>query len=234
MDSLAAKRSKNSHNIKFKEDLSDRIGLDGRTPYEEFTKQIKNTEASRYVKGNSKKQSVLQVLQAMNRIGLTSRTKDNNFVTIQGILNAKLTEVSAKQTKFVTQKDSSGLVRQIVEKISTMVKGFERSAVIELKPEFLGKVKIKISMFENRISVQMVVENPQVKAILENQVNELRTQLQSFGLELKEFGIAYHERESEHGREKPARRFSIGGEAFDLNIANPVERTREGLLDVMA
>jgi flagellar hook-length control protein FliK len=81
------------------------------------------------------------------------------------------------------------VVSQIVEKAALKLSAGQGEVRIDLKPEFLGHLRMNISTEEHQVIVRILTEMPAAKMIIENNINQLRTALQSHGLEIDTFDV---------------------------------------------
>ncbi|CFX65060.1 Flagellar hook-length control protein-like, C-terminal [Syntrophomonas zehnderi OL-4] len=78
--------------------------------------------------------------------------------------------------------DPQDLIEQIVKKVEMVNKAFNTEMKIQLKPEFLGRMVIKIAVEEGIVTARFITESHQVKHLLENNLGALRQNLESQGL----------------------------------------------------
>ncbi len=75
--------------------------------------------------------------------------------------------------------------------VSKMVAGERSEAIwIQLEPEHLGKVKLRVLLRDNRISVNLSVNRPETKEIIEAQVPDIRRSLAQHEIKLAEFRVS--------------------------------------------
>lgn len=77
------------------------------------------------------------------------------------------------------------LIDQIVKKAELLLKQNSSEIKINLKPEFLGKMTIKIVVEEGIVTARFLTENHQVKHLLESNLNTLRQSLESQGIKVE-------------------------------------------------
>lgn len=80
--------------------------------------------------------------------------------------------------------DPQDLLEQIVKKVEMVNKAFNTEMKIQLKPEFLGRMVIKIAVEEGVVTARFITESHQVKHLLENNLGALRQNLESQGLKV--------------------------------------------------
>lgn len=98
---------------------------------------------------------------------------------------AKQPVIMEKAVTAETKVEPKEVIRQIVDRAEFLVKGNKSSVVIELKPEFLGKVQIALSVQDGVVSARFTTDNNQVRHILEGGLGQLRTALESTGIKLE-------------------------------------------------
>lgn len=77
------------------------------------------------------------------------------------------------------------LVDQVVKKAELIVKSGASEMKIDLKPEFLGKLTIKIIAEDSGITARFITENSQVKHLLEGNLHTLKQALESQGIKVE-------------------------------------------------
>jgi flagellar hook-length control protein FliK len=94
-----------------------------------------------------------------------------------------------------SKEDAAGALRaqtlnQIVNKASYHLKNGQNSVRIDLKPEFLGQVRMHIVTVEHQVSVRITTELPMVKEMLDNHLQQLKAALQQQGLDVDEIEVS--------------------------------------------
>lgn len=105
-------------------------------------------------------------------------------------LNTQKTEV-AKHYEVMESKADAPIVRQVVEAITADVRILPsgRAVEVQLTPEHLGKVVMKLELHEGAMTANIKVENPEVKAALEASIQELKNALSEKGITVKEVNV---------------------------------------------
>ena len=87
-------------------------------------------------------------------------------------------------------QDGENLIPKLVQRIESLVQG-ERSEVrIELKPEHLGELKIKLSMERGIMVAEFVVQNQAVGEVIASQLPQLQTALQGQGTLMADVSVS--------------------------------------------
>ncbi|HWP98586.1 MAG TPA: flagellar hook-length control protein FliK [Syntrophomonadaceae bacterium] len=80
--------------------------------------------------------------------------------------------------------DAQDLMSQVVKKAELMIKQGGSEMNIQLKPEFLGKMTITVSMQDGVVTARFQTENQQVKNILDQNIQALRQNLEAQGMKV--------------------------------------------------
>ena len=94
-------------------------------------------------------------------------------------------QVLAKADVPNTAVDSQDVLNQIVRKAELMFKLNSSQMKIELHPEFLGKLTIKVMVEEGAVTARFITDNHQVKQMLEANLGLLRQNLESHGMKVE-------------------------------------------------
>ncbi len=81
------------------------------------------------------------------------------------------------------------LLNQVVEKISSFLKGGQSEIRIDIKPESLGHLLLHVSMNQNLVNVKILAEKNLVKEMIENQVSLLKTELLQLGIKIDKVNV---------------------------------------------
>lgn len=82
------------------------------------------------------------------------------------------------------------VTRQIIEKAETMIREDKTEMIMQLKPDSLGKISLKIIHERGEIIAKFAAENEQVKAVLENNMQLLRDSLQKSGITVQTLEVS--------------------------------------------
>ena len=80
--------------------------------------------------------------------------------------------------------DPEDLIEQIVKKVEMLSKASNSEIKIQLKPEFMGKMIIKIAVEDGLVTAKFITESQHVKQLLEANLGSLRQNLESQGLKV--------------------------------------------------
>ncbi len=100
-----------------------------------------------------------------------------------------MAEVSAQQLENVEQVDAKELFPQIIERAKVMATGGLHEMEVNLQPEHLGKLQLKISMENQVVTAHFLAESERVKEIIETNLNQLRQKLYEAGLQIDQLQV---------------------------------------------
>lgn len=94
-------------------------------------------------------------------------------------------EGQLKNQVISTKVETKEIIDQIVNKFELVSKGSSSSVTIELKPEFLGKLHINLSIEDGVLTARFHTDNQQVRHMLEGGIGQLKSALENNGIRLE-------------------------------------------------
>ena len=79
---------------------------------------------------------------------------------------------------------------QIVQRAAVHVKSDQGEIRIDLKPEFLGHVRLQIVTENQQVTVRILTELPMVRDMIESNIQQLKSDLQQQGLQVERVEVA--------------------------------------------
>jgi flagellar hook-length control protein FliK len=155
------------------------------------SKPLKNTHElkNKDNKINNFKQSIID-----NKT-LAQRKQDKDISSYLNINNdvAKIKHFSkdhiiTEQTS-VFKPHASDLSEQIVQKVKVMLGNKSSSMEVQLKPEYLGKVKIVLHTLDGQITARLITDNNHTASMLNSGLNNLKDNLEQQGLKIQHFEV---------------------------------------------
>lgn len=101
---------------------------------------------------------------------------DNDFQVVSSTLRNQSLEES--------------VFNQIIDRMQYQADGDYHEIRIQLKPDHLGDVKIKLAMEQGIVTAEFVMENQVVKEILASQLPDLRQSMQELGMQLGQVDVS--------------------------------------------
>lgn len=134
-------------------------------------------------------------LQAVPLKDTASGTGNSGSADKQAMITATLLPQTAaisdmNQTQVTKLSDQAPvdvktLIDQVVQKAELTVKANSSEMKIQLEPEFLGKLTIKIALEDGLLTARFTTENHQVKHLLESNLVNLRQSLEAQGIKVE-------------------------------------------------
>jgi len=145
------------------------------------------------------------------------------------------------ESKTLTTSSGSALMKQMEESINSKI--VKQSSVILkdsgageikliLKPEQLGKVRIKLNMQDNRISGNIIVDNASVKEIFENNLQNLERAFRENGFDTAALNVSVGGDSSGSGSREKSNDITKQIELIDKSIPT-VYAESENLIDLV-
>jgi len=131
---------------------------------------------------------------------LISQSKDNiNQAVIKDDFIAKLQNVST-QHRVVKNE----LMKQVVEQAKVFVDENRSEMVMQLRPESLGKLTLKIVTENGIVAAKFVAESQQVKQILESNMQTLKDSLEKQGMSIQNVSVSVGQEGSQNSSQREA------------------------------
>lgn len=96
----------------------------------------------------------------------------------------------------ITGKDTGAIIQprdiinQVIEKVKVILTPEKSEIAMELKPESLGRVSLKVSAENGLVMARFVAENQQVKQVLEANMQLLKDSLERQGINVQGFSVS--------------------------------------------
>lgn len=147
----------------------------------------------------------------------------------------------SSESKTLTTSSSSSLMKQLEESVNSKI--VKQSSIILkdggsgeikliLKPEQLGKVRIRLSLTDNRIAGQIIVDSAAVKEVFEQNLQNLERAFKENGFDTAALNVSVGgDQSGQHDREKSGN-FAKKIELIDENIPTMISES-ENLIDLV-
>ncbi|WP_010249102.1 flagellar hook-length control protein FliK [Acetivibrio cellulolyticus] len=117
-----------------------------------------------------------------------NNTQFGNVLNNQQIKTNGASEVSKLQNEVAVSKKE--IVSQIVEKAKVILTDEKSEMVIDLKPDHLGKLSLKVVTERGAVVAKFVAESEQVKAAIESNMDNLKESLTKQGFSIQGFSVS--------------------------------------------
>lgn len=149
-------------------------------------------------------------------------------------------QVTQNKERLEFGRDKEQWAPALGSRIVTMVADNIQQAEIHLDPPELGSMEIKMQLNQEQTSIQVQVQSPQVRDVLEANAQRLRDALAEQGLELASFDVSQQQSESGQGGQQQDAPAGDSGNtdtlmaAEESGAATVTVRQSDGLLDAYA
>lgn len=114
-----------------------------------------------------------------------------NFRQEENTTISKAEEIKNQSTAVKAQfPDRYEIVSQIVKKAEVVLSGMQSEMRMQLEPENLGKLTLRIAVERGLITAKFTAESYEVKQTIESNFNELKDMLQEKGLEIQNLSVS--------------------------------------------
>jgi hypothetical protein len=109
----------------------------------------------------------------------------------------------------------TGMFEQIVQRAVVQVRNDQSEIKIHLKPDFLGNVRMQILTENHQVSVRILTELPAVRDMIEAGIQQLKSELQSQGLQVDRLEVSVSDDLRRHSEHKARQGAKLWGEAAE-------------------
>lgn len=163
-----------------------------------------------------------------NRISQNIFKESNINYSLEYLNNKKLNfETDLRTDNNLKNINHKEVFDQLVEKAKVILKNNQSEIIINLKPEFLGKVTLKLQLTnENQLSGKIIVDSAFTQKLFIENFTELKIAFQNMGLQLNNFDVllANHNKDSFDNTEY---KFLNNLNQTSFNIEEPVSELVE-------
>jgi len=117
----------------------------------------------------------------------------DNQTNLASFVDTMKTEVNIPEPVVVVRAPidvKTSVFQQVVEKAETFLSEDKTEMVIQLKPESLGKISLRVIHERGEIVARFMAESDQVKAILESNMQLLRDSLHKSGVSVQSLSVS--------------------------------------------
>lgn len=125
-------------------------------------------------------------------------------------------------------------ILRIVDSVSTKSAEGRHEFEIGLKPDFLGKVRIRLTMEHGSIRMQIHTDDPDVKQMLSDHSSALMTELKEKGITLSGMDVSYENPASFDGKEQQSGRNDGGKQGGAVHFFAQAEPQAEQMRDAFS
>lgn len=123
------------------------------------------------------------------------------------------------KTDVRTPVQAKEIINQVLEKAKVVLTGDKSEMVMDLKPDSLGKLSLKVVTENGIVMAKFVAENQQVKQVLETNMQLLRDSLEKQGMNVQGFSVSVRQ-DSQQGYRGQNEAGSSGRTALQRTVLN--------------
>jgi flagellar hook-length control protein FliK len=158
-------------------------------------------------------------------------TNDNGLLSSQNQNADKAFEATALSKQVDAGQDSlrNQALDQIVRKAVIYMRNGQHEAKIDLKPEFLGHVRMQVTTENHQVTIKILTEFGFVKDMVENNIQQLKADLQQQGLNVDKLEVTvFNDADGhKHRQQKAGQAKNRQHNATRIGPENGEEDTRE-------
>ena len=152
----------------------------------------------------------------------------------------RITQAASGQAA-VMEEMAETILPQVIRSVATLVRAGGAEMRLQLQPADLGEIELRVRTAEAAVRGELVVSNPEVKQLLEQNLGRLRDALAEQGLDWEGFSVdvggqsTHAEDREEFGRQNPSGSRAEGGEVPEaLPASSAVRMPDSGDVDFTA
>ena len=168
-------------------------------------------------------QQLQQITETTQVAGTVSQANTHTAVTATGntaLLSGRPTETAGWQPPLVLTDPTAA--QQIKDRVMVQIQHKLQTAEVQLHPEDLGSMQIKLNLQQDQLSVQFVVQQGAAKEALEQQMPKLRELLEQQGIALSEGQVEQRQSRSQQ-EQHSARNGNHDGAESELAAVQTVQ-----------
>lgn len=170
--------------------------------------------------------------EALPTAGVKQNKMTNEGITVvqqEQVLPVENTETASAQTAApkAQNMNRAEIINQIVKKAEIVLSDTHSEMRMQLEPENLGKLTLKIAVERGLITAKFTAESYEVKKVIESSFNELRDMLQEKGLEVQNFSVTVGQENKEYNNNSA---FQQWKETVRLNSSGRSRGSYEGYI----
>lgn len=150
-------------------------------------------------------------------------------VAERGLEKTADSQTVSRDKEAMTGTGRAGIFDQIVQRAAVQLRNDQGEINIDLKPDFLGRVRMQILTENQQVTVRIVTELAAVRDMIETGLNQLKSELQSQGLQVERLEVAvaddHRQRGWQQANSAPAWKTAAAGGASAVERSDVEERS---------
>ncbi len=188
-DSYINKKSQDSTNPVNSNRPSNNEDIEVKSMEESTSKENQNTEKGEEKAQASKKTDTGKLIQkVVQKVIIEPKDPLNAEVKLDNIARNGIDKVNLVDKPAPLYKME--VLKQIVEKAQVLLGNDTSEMDMQLRPENLGKLSLKVVIEKGLMSARFIAESQQVKEVIESNFNQLKDMLQQKGIDVQSFSVS--------------------------------------------
>ncbi len=193
--------------------------------------------------GASSAREIMQGTGAMGKAGNTGQAGQNDQTASQDFKAAMVSSSAERAAKTgLPSRLSSSVLEQVADKMVYQARNNQNHLRINLNPPDLGRIRISMVLKPSGLQASIVAENQAVKTAIEDQMGQLRSNLEQNGVQLERLDISLSHDDQRADLWDRGQRFDHGGrtgapesdEQEDFTEQKEPGRRPRGTVDLVA
>ncbi|MEW6193522.1 MAG: flagellar hook-length control protein FliK [Bacteroidota bacterium] len=177
-----------------------------------------------------------EIQGAESKIKVSSLKESPKTLNNENLFNNELKSLSAKAVKAKIIGDASSFndnikvinANEVMTEITKYLQTNEKQSItFQLSPENLGKIKLMVDMVDSQLHANIEVENEQIRQIVQTNLDQLKSNLQSSGIQSANVNVSlgnYEQRSTKNPAAKKKNFVNGNGLQIEKEITSPKKK----------
>lgn len=173
-------------------------------------------ESEQKITGDADRQAITQQTQSIG--DEVQQPAEFQLINANVYDQAKAEMIETTERQVIQPRE---IISQIVEKAAVVVGQDRSEMVMELKPESLGRISLKVATENGIVMAKFVAESRQVQQILESNMQMLKDSLARQGINVQSLSVSVRQDGEQNGEYRPTHKSTMrsGGRRTSANAA---------------
>ena len=135
-------------------------------------------------------------------IPAASAEKPATAIPINAQVQKAVEAIKVEKTEIRTPVQAKEIINQVLEKAKVILTGDKSEMVMDLKPDSLGKLSLKVVTENGIVMAKFVAESQQVKQVLETNMQLLKDSLEKQGMNVQGFSVSVRQDSQQRGYDR--------------------------------
>ena len=147
------------------------------------------------VEGSTKEFNVknMQNMESLDQTEKDTAPPDTPLVAKEGIASSAVATSQSNEPARLAEAPRNEVITQVSTQIDQMVKTNRSTLRMQLYPEELGHIDLKIVTTKSGVGVTMIADSASTQEVLRSEMNSLKQNMQQAGIQLSEFNVGHEQ-----------------------------------------